>query len=502
MSKRKKKISKQTEVQLEAEELFVVTAEVEEIAVETAADDEDPEMAFAGLGRDDEDSEDESASSDEEALELDLGLNESQSTEDKNIFDEMIAAGEASEEADAESGDAPVEGSELEGFDSAEIEDVEFVEEERLDSILESMLFASDRPISLATFKMTFKGTSVRNEHLKRALDRLAVEYAGGRRGISLDEVPGGYQVRTKLDNMKFLTRTLKVRPFRVSGAALEVLSIVAYKQPVIKSEIDDIRGVESGHLLRALMEKGLVQFEGKSDFPGRPMLYGTTKKFLEIFGLRNLKELPTLSQIDELLPEGIGDEQDVEKSKLGDLTDKLSQNAMTSYSDGEEELNRITETLSDIDVSSEFFELEKIKQKEARDGEKATGIREALMLGESVPKREKTWLERYDAALADGTTLAKIAAAKEKNPFAKKKASAESGPEVGLGAVAGELSALTAEDAVAEFDAEADADEAADSDEESQDEATEARFEEEEDISLDQDLNVPYHDDEDSENS
>lgn len=299
-----------------------------------------------------------------------------------------------------------VEGTELDSYESAEIEDVEFIEEERLDSILESILFASDRPVSLNSIKMVFKGTNIRTDKIKRALDRLAIELAGARRGVSLEEVPGGYQLRTKVDNMQFLQRTLKARPFRLSGPALEVLAIVAYKQPLIKSEIDEIRGVESGHLLRALMEKNLVTFEGKSDLPGKPMQYGTTKKFLETFSLRNLKELPSISQIDELLPEGIGDEAP-EKPTLSQITDSMSQQAGTSYSEGEEELNKITTALEDISASSEFFEQEKLRQKQKREAERAQSIREAIMVGEEVSNRDKNWLARYDEAQMLGQKMA-----------------------------------------------------------------------------------------------
>lgn len=307
---------------------------------------------------------------------------------------ESMAANEVSAEE--------LEGTELEDFDSADIEELEFLEEERLDSIIESVLFASDRPVSLNHLKLIFKGTNIRTEQIKRALDRLAVELAGAVRGVTLEEVPGGYQLRTKIDNLTYLSRAVKARPFKLSGPALEVLSIVAYKQPVVKSEIDEIRGVESGHLLRALMEKALVQFEGRSDLPGKPMQYGTTKKFLEIFGLRNLKELPTLSMIDELLPEGITEEE--AKPTLSSLTDSLSQQVGSSYSDGEDELLKIEGTLTDISTTTEFFEQEKLRMKQKRDAEKAESIREAMIVGEEVSNRDRNWLARYDEALAGGT--------------------------------------------------------------------------------------------------
>ncbi|WP_413291558.1 SMC-Scp complex subunit ScpB [Bdellovibrio sp. HCB337] len=346
------------------------------------------------------------------------------------------------EEALVEGSEVSLEGTELDGFESAQIEEVEFVEEERLESIIESILFASDRPVSLASLKLVFKGTNINTQKIRRVLDSLAVEYAGGRRGVTLEEVPGGYQLRTKIDNMEFMRRTLKARPFKLSGPALEVLAIVAYKQPLVKSEVDVIRGVESGHLLRALMEKNLVCFEGKSELPGRPMQYGTTRKFLEIFGLRNLKELPTLSQIDELLPEGIGEDEEVQKPTLATITDSMSELVGNSYSQGEEELTKITEQLEEIATSSDFFEKEKIRQREKRDQEKAQNIREALALGESVPTRDVNWLKRYDEALAAGQSAPVVseegAVAQEASAEA---AGSEENPEL--------------QKAIAEFDAE-----------------------------------------------
>lgn len=294
--------------------------------------------------------------------------------------------------------------SELGDFDSVEIEELEFVEDERLESIIESVLFATDKPVTLNALKIIFKGTNVKTDKIRRTIEKLSVAYASGDRGVYIEEVQGGYQLRTKLDNMNFLRRTLKVKPFKLSGPALEVLAIVAYKQPLIKHEIDEIRGVESGHLLRALMEKGIVAFAGKSDLPGKPMQYITTKKFLEIFGLRNLKELPTLSQIDELLPEGINEDDETKNSKLSSITDSMSQQITDgAYSDGEEDLMKITEQLGEITTSSDFFEQEKQRQIEKKEFEKAQNIREALEVNESVSTRDLNWLKKYDEALAAG---------------------------------------------------------------------------------------------------
>ena len=286
-------------------------------------------------------------------------------------------------------------GTELEEFESAAIEDLESLEESQIRSIVESVLFATDKPLSLAVIKQSFKGTSVRNADLRQALTALEEEYASTPRGFYLIEAGGGFQLRTKGDNLKYLRQSIKARPFKLSGPALEVLSIVAYKQPVTKNQIDEIRGVESGHLLRALMEKNLLAFGERSDLPGKPMYYESTRKFLEIFSLRNLAELPSLAEIDQLIPEGIGDED--EKETLGDLTGELSQEVGSSYSEGEDELLKITDELTQISTSSDFFEQEKERQREKRDRERAQDIREAIILGNPVEAKDQRWLDRYD---------------------------------------------------------------------------------------------------------
>lgn len=291
--------------------------------------------------------------------------------------------------------------SEAETMDMLEEEDstLEFVEDKQAQSILESLLFSSDRPLGMGTFKQVFKGTNYKTKDIKKALEALQTEYADVSRGVSLEEINGGWQLRTKVDNMDFLRKLAKARPFKLSGPALEVLAIIAYKQPIVKSEVDDIRGVESGHLVRALMEKSLVCFQGKSELPGKPMQYGTTRKFLEIFGLRNLRELPSLDEIDQLLPDGIGVEE--EDEKLSDVTDKMAEEFNGSYSEGQEELEKIEATLGDIDTSSEFFEEEKRRQKEKRDRDRARDIREALDVGEDVDPKDEKWLARYDERIA-----------------------------------------------------------------------------------------------------
>ena len=317
-------------------------------------------------------------------------LDDGTDAEATEVASDEVGAAETSLDAAPEDADETAE----------DVANVEFVDADRMVSLVESLLFVSDRPVSIGTFKQLFKGTNVRTKDILRALDTLASDYAASSRGVSLEEIQGGYQLRTKIDNADFIRRLAKTRPFRLSGPALETLSIVAYQQPIVKSEVDQVRGVESGHLLRALMERGLVSFAGKSELPGKPMQYGTTRKFLELFGLRNLKELPTLAEIDELIPEGIGDVED--KPVLADVTDAMAKEIGSTYSEGEDELMKISDQLQQINVSSEFFEQEKQRQRDLRDRERAQGIRDALAFGDPVEDKDKRWLERYEAKILE----------------------------------------------------------------------------------------------------
>jgi segregation and condensation protein B len=118
---------------------------------------------------------------------------------------------------------------------------------------------------------------------------------------IPLKEVAGGYQFRTRSDYGPYILRMLKTAPARLSRAALETLAIIAYKQPILRQEIERLRGVDVGGILKTLLEKGLIRIVGRKNLPGRPLIYGTTKKFLEVFDLKDLDSLPKLKEIKAL---------------------------------------------------------------------------------------------------------------------------------------------------------------------------------------------------------
>jgi segregation and condensation protein B len=172
---------------------------------------------------------------------------------------------------------------------------------ERIRTLLEALLLVTDKPLSLESMQRT---TGVEVAILREQLGKLQGHYRDGVRGIVLHEVAGGWQLRTDASTSEFVRRFLKVKPQRLTRAALETLAIVAYRQPVTRPEIEDVRAVDSGAVVKALLERRLIKIIGKKEEPGRPLLYGTTPEFLEFFNLKDLASLPTLREFQELSAE------------------------------------------------------------------------------------------------------------------------------------------------------------------------------------------------------
>jgi len=164
---------------------------------------------------------------------------------------------------------------------------------------LEAVIFASDSPIGLKDLARLAASTT---RAVKEALAHLQHDYRN--RGIQLDEVAGGWVFRTSPRYANAVRDLTKQKPVRLSRAQVETMAIIAYRQPITRPEIDEVRGVDSGPVLKVLLERDLVRILGKRDEPGRPLIYGTTPQFLEFFGLRSLKDLPTLREFTELSDE------------------------------------------------------------------------------------------------------------------------------------------------------------------------------------------------------
>lgn len=170
---------------------------------------------------------------------------------------------------------------------------------EDLKRIIEALLFSHPDPLSPRKLRELLP--EWKEGEIREALRELIEDY--DRMGLSfgIEEVAGGYQFRTKPEWAPWIRRLKKVTPIKLTRAALETLAIVAYKQPVTRGEIEEIRGVDSGWVLASLMEKGLIKPVGRKEVPGRPLLYGTTDKFLEVFGLKSLGDLPSLRELESL---------------------------------------------------------------------------------------------------------------------------------------------------------------------------------------------------------
>lgn len=171
--------------------------------------------------------------------------------------------------------------------------------EQELRNIIETLLFVSETPLSIDRIKSVVSADA---KTVKDTLSRLASEYEKRNGGFFLMEVAGGYQIRTKPEYAEWVKKLVQPNPLRMSKAALETLTIIAYKQPVIRSEIEHIRGVDSGGILRMLLELKLIRVLGRKEIPGRPLIYSTTKRFLEVFGLKDLRDLPTPEEIKGLV--------------------------------------------------------------------------------------------------------------------------------------------------------------------------------------------------------
>jgi len=166
-------------------------------------------------------------------------------------------------------------------------------------NIIESLLFVAEEPLMVDRIKRILTHAETRD--IRDALAELAGDYEKRRGGFYLHEVAGGYQIRTRPEYTQWIKRLIQPKPLRLSKAAMETLAIIAYKQPIIRSDVEHIRGVDCGGVLRVLLERKFVRVLGRKEIAGRPLIYATTKRFLEVFDLKNLKDLPTPKEIEEL---------------------------------------------------------------------------------------------------------------------------------------------------------------------------------------------------------
>jgi segregation and condensation protein B len=249
--------------------------------------------------------------------------------------------------------------------------------EGRVRTVLESLLFLAEKPLTVEELR---QATGIDAERIAKGLDQLSGSYRDGLSGIVLHEVGGGWQLRTSPLNSSFARRFLRVKPQRLTRAALETLAIVAYRQPVTRPEIEEVRGVDCGAVLKALLERKMVKILGKKEEPGRPILYGTSREFLEFFALKDLASLPTLREFHELSEEH---REIVEKetpepmpaiaSIVEELSDPAARAALEARrAEGDAALDELERAMADADRKGKAAEAALGEKKE--DGSESTG--------------------------------------------------------------------------------------------------------------------------------
>lgn len=228
---------------------------------------------------------------------------------------------------------------------------------------IETIIFMSDRPISIQKIK-----AQIDNELplrvIHESLSKLQSGYEEKFHGIRLVEVAEGYQFRTKATYSKFVQNLFKINSLVLTPTALEVLAIIAYKQPVSKNDVEKIRGVDSSHIIRALMDKRLVKIAGRSEEIGRPSLFATTEEFLEVFNLPDISALPPEYELEEMAT----------KNTIGTIADIKSVvfrgDAKKFNMDEFEELDKLSENIQHIASETNFTMLLKSEEKKKVDGE------------------------------------------------------------------------------------------------------------------------------------
>lgn len=246
---------------------------------------------------------------------------------------------------------------------------------------IETIIFMSDKPVSIQKIKSLIDPEMpLKVVHV--ALQRLQEEYEQKHHGLRLLEVAEGYQYRTKATYSKYVQDIFKINSLVLSPTALEVLAIITYKQPCSKVEVDKIRGVDSGHIVRALMDKRLVKVTGRSDELGRPVLYGTTPEFLEVFNLPDLAALPPEHELDEMSrASSVG--------KIADIKNLVNDGDKAKFKFDEiEELDMLSESIKNISAETDFTASLKVEEKK-RISDTGVEVKSAFdLLEEFVNKR------------------------------------------------------------------------------------------------------------------
>lgn len=266
-----------------------------------------------------------------------------------------------------------------------------------LSGAIETIIFMQDRPITIQKIKNLIDSEiPLRVIHV--ALVKLQKEYEQKHHGIRLQEVADGYQFRTKATYSRFVQKMFSINALSLSPTSLEVLAIIAYKGPISKSGVEKIRGVDSSHIIRSLMDKRLVSMQGRSEEVGRPSLFGTTNEFLEVFNLNNLSDLPAEHELEEIAQASYA-------HKITDIKNIVKNGEKEKFTFDEiSELDELSSAIKDIASDTDF--IKELKQEDKLSQKNGEHIRKsAFDILEEFVGVDQTLKQNQEAAESDVLT-------------------------------------------------------------------------------------------------
>ena len=235
---------------------------------------------------------------------------------------------------------------------------------ETLLGVIETVIFMSDRPISLKKIKKVIDNDLPMRVVYESILN-LQKKYEEQYHGIRIVEIAEGYQFRTKTTYTHYCQKLFNITTLSLSPTALEVLAIIAYRQPSTKVSVEKIRGVDSGYIIRGLMDKRLVKIVGRSEEMGRAILYGTTSEFLEVFNLKSLSDLPPERELDEIIQNGVGKTSDIKSFVYSSENEILAIENLEKIS----EIDNLAIKIKQIETDTDFIKSLKQVEKEKNAG-------------------------------------------------------------------------------------------------------------------------------------
>jgi segregation and condensation protein B len=291
-----------------------------------------------------------------------------QIAEDEALEKELAAEAEQAEKLDPEL--------------QAALPNSEALDLNEVQSCVEALLFMADKPMSVEKLRELL-GPNFTHGVFQEAITELMDRYKGTHHGIELVKVAGGYQFRTKPGRAALARKLAKIQSQRLSGGAMETLAIIAYKQPALKDDIDKIRGVDSSHFIRGLLDKKLIRISGRSELPGRPMEYSTSPEFLEVFGLPDLQAMPPLKELENMIPASQAkNEEDPRVKRLRELVGEMNMDTSITlaYDPKEDEklLQEIRERVSSIPMTTPYLAAQAQAEADQKAADKASAKAEA----------------------------------------------------------------------------------------------------------------------------